>query len=364
MDCPCLVTRFRPARFESLVTTISDGAQVTDLAISRANYLMIAQLIWQSGCEGNLSKLKNFRCRAAILQALLQYRLSGNIAFDADSPEYRLDLVANLRDNWAVHWPGGLLLASAQIPDRDPFNLNLSDISHNPLSLRPAHAFWQKPDEALSKGIIYRIAGFLTRADIQRLDRHLLKLASSNGIESERYQAVCHININSIIRFPNANNYNCSNRSSSQSINATIEIEYHDNQITFLGVVSLSLLDSSLIWQPAVSTIKILDIGSHRQLNAKLSGPSDKLSARLQNGNRISEMILNWPLDSTNSGPPKSLDMELIVSQDFKVLQKAIDQMISAAIAGKSQALVSRPFRQRTIINDLENYLGMKALKW
>lgn len=83
-----------------------------------------------------------------------------------------------------------------------------------------------------------------------------------------------------------------------------------------------------------------------------------------QNANRISEMTLSWPQNSVNGGPPQSLQMELVVSYDYKVLQDAIEQMVSEAMTGRSQALTSKPFRQQAIIADLEKHLGMEALKW
>ena len=358
------LTTTRPDKFESLISTMSQGAEAIDLATSRANYLAVAQLIWQSGCEGDSSRLSKFRCRAAILQALLQYRLSGDIAFDTESPVYRSDYVSNLRNNWDTHWPAGLLLASAQIPDTEPFRPALSDASHNPLSLRPPHAFWQKPEEIFSRGVIYRISGFLTQADIQRLDQHLMNLASSGKIESKTYQTICNINGNPTSLSVTAYRFDCANQSSPQSIRAAIEIDYQNNSIVALRVSSLSLPGSSLIWQPVTSKFKIFDTGSDRRLNAKLSGSSGMLSARIQNGNRISEMTLSWPQNSVNGGPPQSLQMELVVSYGYKVLQDAIEQMVSEAMTGRSQALTSKPFRQQAIIGDLVKHLGMEALKW
>lgn len=358
------LTRAQPAKFESVATTISDGAEAIDLATGRANYLAAAQLIWQSGCEGILAKNNNFRCRAAILQALLQYRLSGNIAFDTDSTEYQLDFVSALRNNWNIQWPGGLMLASARIPDRDPFNPQLSEASQNPLSMRPAHAFWLKPDEAFLKGIVYRIAGFLTEADIRRLDQHLHKIASTVNIESEHYRAICKLDNNMTNLPPVTYRFECINQSSPQSITATIEIEHQNDGLVSVSAMSLSLPDSSLIWQPTVANFNLIVTGANKRLNAKLSGAQGGLSARMQNGNRISEMNLNWLQGNPNSGPPQSFNMELIVLSDFRIVQDAISQMVFETMAGRSQSLTSQPVRQQAIISELEKILGMEVLKW
>jgi len=78
-----------------------------------------------------------------------------------------------------------------------------------------------------------------------------------------------------------------------------------------------------------VADFNLIETGANKRLNAKLSGTQGGLSARMQNGKRISEISLNWPQGNPNSGPPQSLNMELIVLNDFRILQDAITQMVS-----------------------------------
>ena len=70
------------------------------------------------------------------------------------------------------------------------------------------------------------------------------------------------------------------------------------------------------------------------------------------------------PQGNLGSGPLKSLNMELIVLSDFRILQDVIKQMMFDTVAGRSQALTSQPVRRQVIISELEKILGMEALKW
>jgi hypothetical protein len=355
----------QPARFSSLITALSDDAQAIDLAVNRANYLAAAQLIWQSGCKSDSSGPGDYRCRAAILRALLQYRLSGELTFDAMSSSYRTDYIASLDANWRIHWPHGLLLASAQIPDSNPFEPPLSDASHDPLSPRVAHAHWQEPSEALARGIVYLLAGFLTEADIRRIDRHLLHLASNHKTETRNYKTSCVLVAKPTTGHITEYRYDCGNQSASRSINATIEIEYAKHEPVSLRMLNLTLPGEPIIWQPTVSAFKLLSSSSSGQIQAQLSGASGVISARLANGNRIDEMILSWTQKSAGSGLlAEILELELIVINDFKFLRDAIKQMVTEGLAGGSDALSSLAFRQRAIIADLEKSLGMKTAGW
>ena len=362
-DVAIKIARAQPAKYRSLIAALSDDAGAIDLAINSANYLAAARIIWQSGCDGS-DMLKNLRCRAAILLALLQFRLSDNVAFDMKSPGYQADYLTSLDENWRHHWPGGLSLVSARIPDINPFKPASSNADHDPLYPRPAQAFWPVPSEALSRGVIYRIAEFLTEADILRLDQHLLKQAGSRDIKSSLYRSDCSLNSDSNSETSSEFIFDCSNSSSIQSINATIGIEFNNRQVVALRVLKLSLRGNALIWQPSVANFTISSTSRSNRLKAKLSGSSGKLSARLENGNRFDELSLSWPQNNSDGEPPESLALELIISHDFKILRQAIEKMVAEGLGGESEILSSLPFSQRAIIGDLEKQLGMKTLGW
>lgn len=160
----------QPQMFNSLIDVVTADAGVIDLLSERANYLAAAQLIWQRGCQTR-------QCRLALLRAILQYRLSGESSFDTNHPDYHQDYYNELTSTWETRWPEGLALANSRIIDRDPFSTGPAPVEQDPLFLRPAHAVWYRVDPILARGIVYRLAGYLTFADVQRIDRHLIKLS-------------------------------------------------------------------------------------------------------------------------------------------------------------------------------------------
>ena len=72
-----------------------------------------AEALVAEGCD-------NLACRAAMLRAVLQYRLSGKSSFARDHPDYRGDYIAGLKRNWVRNWPEGLALGNSRIVDRKP----------------------------------------------------------------------------------------------------------------------------------------------------------------------------------------------------------------------------------------------------
>ncbi len=122
-----------PQRFNSLIGVVTLDAGVIDVLAERANYLSAAQAIWQQGCDTPA-------CRAAMLRAVLQYRLSGKSNFDTSASGYQHDYFDSLRHDWSRKWPRGLALPGSRLPDRNPFAPDESKISHDPLLPRPAQA--------------------------------------------------------------------------------------------------------------------------------------------------------------------------------------------------------------------------------
>ena len=110
-----------------------------------------------------------------MLKAILQFRLSGDIAFDHTTPRYLETLSAFYR-NWRGHWPAGLFVATANIPDRSPFDSQVNVAVHDPLVQRAPQAFWPEPLDMVAGGTVTWLSEFITDADIERYDRHLSQI--------------------------------------------------------------------------------------------------------------------------------------------------------------------------------------------
>src|SRR5262249_44214280 len=95
-----------------------DLPDAIDAATDRANWLGVWQRLWSDGCGAD--DAAGARCRAAAFTLALQYRLTGERAYDDRSATWREGLQLPLTREWRVRWPGGLAIPNPDIPNRDP----------------------------------------------------------------------------------------------------------------------------------------------------------------------------------------------------------------------------------------------------
>jgi hypothetical protein len=331
----------QPQKYDSLIDVVSADAGVIDLLTERANYLAAAQFIWQRGCQTR-------RCRVALLRAILQYRLSGESSFDSNHPDYRQDYFNELTRNWETRWPEGLALANSRVADRDPFATGPASLEQDPLFLRPAHATWYRVDPILARGIVYRLSGYLTLADVQRIDRHMIELSDDPSTPIQKFSASC--------RFEDQANQtrilNCGNATTPESLQARFSIEYQQGNLDSIRIMKLQIpLDANLM-QPKIRQLSRLQRG----VKAELEHETTNLAQRLANGDRIKSLVLlgNDPLLSGK------ISLEVEVAEEFRL----VDQALSSLLEKNQQALGDSAFRRKTIVRELALALGMKPMDW
>ncbi|NMF91314.1 hypothetical protein, partial [Aromatoleum petrolei] len=120
-----------------------------DTAAQRANRFALWQALWQTGCgDGE----RGARCRAALFEAALRYRATGRHELAA----LQGAILPAFAAAWQTHWPSGLALPDANIPNRDPLPEGLSRTDgvmlanipapFEPLAPRPPLEVWPAPD--------------------------------------------------------------------------------------------------------------------------------------------------------------------------------------------------------------------------
>jgi len=328
-----------PERYASQVDVITLDAGVIDVLAERANYLAAAQFIWREGCASPA-------CRAAMLRAALQYRLSGKINFDHEAVSYRRDYYAQLQDSWRDRWPGGLALPGSRIPDRDPFAVAPRELSQDPLMPRPPQASWQQFDTALAAGVVFRLGGFFTLADIRRLDRRLVKLAAAGTAPGLRLRAACRV----APKVEDALRLVCD---AAQGLRATLELETGRQGIVELRVVALKLPFDANLWQPEILQLSAFD----RRLVAQFGNRRSGLSQRLASGDRLVSMTLDW----TDLIPADGASLEIEVSREFGFLDAALERMRAGDDGSRFAGGV---FNREALLRPLMRELGMPPLDW
>ena len=350
----------QPARYPSATAALGGhDAALLDYSTDRANYFSAYQLLWQQACGGeNPNNEAAVLCRAGVLKALLQFRLSGDIAYDISSTRYG-DTLRAFYGNWHTNWPGGLLVATADIPDRSPLEPDTGDPTLDALLQRLPQAFWPDPIDMVAGGMVTRLAEFIIDADIARYDTYLQRM----GTDSTRtiHESSCDIQPTS----PQLSNapvmFNCGD---SQSVNAHIEVVIDDSQVVGGHVLELHLPGDTYLWS-ATSKETTLDTQlGHTTLEAVL-GNSSKFHPRIDDGRRLESISLTWEgSELTRDLIGSQAHVSFTIVDDFSPIENAIEAMVRETLSGRSDALSAKPFRRQAVVSDLNRHLGMPALKW
>ncbi len=330
-----------PARYGSLVGLVSNDAGVIDLLSERANYLSAAQFFWREGCA-------TARCRAALLRAVLQYRLAAETSFDWHDPRFDADFERDLERRFARRWPHGVALAGSRIPNREPFAGEPSR-EQDPLMPRPPQATWRRVDPVLTRGLVYRLAGFFTQADIHRIDAALR--AGSGSPARRRHVARCSAGESDA----DVARVVCGDPAVAGRLRARLEIDVGDGAAVPVRVQSLQIPGDLNLWQPVVEAVQPVAGGLSLQL-----GAAGGLSLRLADGSRVSRFELGWRGDFAAS----DIVLEVELAREFTGLDAALDELLASHRRGQASSLAGGPFERRRLLDELLPVLGLDAPRW
>ena len=343
-----------------------DNVWGLDYATDRANYFASSQFIWQHACgaDNRSEKLKAIQCRAAMLKAVLQYHLLDYV--DQHSSGFREWFLPMVIKNWQKKWPGGLLIATADIDDRNPFSVSKT-ASQDPLNPRPPRAKWLKPSTHLLTGIIYQTADFITETDIIQIDRFLRQQAIVKNIPVKRYRSTCRLNRTADIGIQQHIAFSCEQ--------GNIAAEPVFSAIGVFIVAQNRIIDGNIntLELPEVSeNIRFLDLadtpiiqdGNVLRARIPVNKYKSQIGARLFNGTLIRELEFEWPATLKAFSSVNNQTASLITVDDLDPLYSAIDKMTLDTQNGHGDALSAKPIRRHALLKSLHRQLGMPALKW
>lgn len=169
--------------------TVQRGVDIPnaiDDAIHRANRISVTQRIWREACDA--------ACRAAALTAALQYRLSGERAFDVPG------LTGALSRAFAARWPAGLAIPNPELPNREPLavpagtgGIALSQVGAGLEALAPRAPLetWTADDPLLARRFVVSLAELVADSDVQDLDAALRRRGAA--ARRHTYTAICSV---------------------------------------------------------------------------------------------------------------------------------------------------------------------------
>ncbi len=349
--------------------TGTDTPNLIDDATDRANGLSAAQWLWSEGC-GPERSTEAAACRATLLTAALRHSLSGGRGFADDAQAFRRT-VRHLERRWREHWPDGLAVPSADIPNRDPLRVlprdevassirtpaightTLRNLAHvparfEPLNPRPPLAVWRAHDEDILARVIADLAGFFTAPDLARLDFHL---SAQPAPTTHRRTETCEFE-------PKAqgdNRWRIAFR-----CQGAIDTEgrfYVDPEGFREGSLDHLAVDGERMSGITLGAARLAADGVAFDLRR------DKLSLRRRDGNALRVLRFDWR-PAADPSARFTGTARLDMSEDFATVEQAIDELASASLAGKTDVLSAAPFRRAAVLPALFARLGLPALDW
>ena len=343
-----------------------DNVWALDYATDRANYFASSQFIWQHACGNDESsiRLDAIQCRAAMFKAILQYHLLDFV--DQNSISFRDWFLPVILRNWQQKWPSGLLIATADIEDKNPFSVS-AIAAQDPLNPRQPRAKWLKPSSHLLTGIIYQTADFITESDIFEIDQFLKDQAQLNNAPEKRYQSTCSLKRTADIGLQQHLEFSCQDTNSlyESAFNVTGAFIVEGDHIVDGNINTLTL--------PSIAAnLRFLDLanttikkqGELLRASIPVNKYQSQIGARLFDGTLIKQLEFVWPASLEEFNNTRNQPASLFTVDDIEPLYLAIDKMIENNLNGNSDTFSSKPFRRHSLVKSLHQELGMPALKW
>jgi hypothetical protein len=352
--------RERPVFYGVPVRRGVDIPDAIDAATGRANWLGVWQRLWSEGCgtDGPAAG----RCRAAAFTSALQYRLTGERAFDDRTAAWRDHLHATLTREWRARWPGGLAIPNPDIPNRDPLPFPPgrepagTAVAHiaaslEPLQPRPPLETWTIDRADMVRRFVAGLAGFIAAADVRALDAHLARRA----VRAERrsYDAPCQMSWTSRwLRFKCAS----TTESAAQRVRLAGRLDRGGGGLSG----ELNALEAG-----GGAPLEQLEIsaGAHdlKTGSLKLTPASHGMRARLSEGSAVERIEMHWHAADVHlfdGVHTVAANASVHTVDDFALVRDAIAAMANEGV------FAAQPFNRAALLALLFGKLGLPARVW
>ncbi|MCG6873987.1 MAG: hypothetical protein LJE97_02735 [Betaproteobacteria bacterium] len=355
---PRVAAALEAARSDFYGISVRRGVDIPDAidaATDRANRFLLVQRLWREACGADASTAT--RCRAALLAAALQFRLSGDRAFDTQAPAWRETFVPVFTGNFSARWPAGLAVADPDIPNRDPMRMEggrlveglaLTHVAapFEPLAPRPPLEVWSINRPETPRRLVAGLAAFIAAADVQALDAHL----ASRSATRHDLTAPCKVTwSDAALRFDCAttDGLRVAGRATLEAGRVTGGAM---NELTTAGtsLTNLAVKKGTLDARAGQLT---LDVGS------------PGLRGRLADGSAISSVVIAWsPAAGTSPERVRELAARIHVTVSDEFL--AVRDALAALAAAPDSALADGTFGRARVLSALFARLGIPEQAW
>ena len=350
----------------------SESADI-DASTNRANLFTLAQQFWQGVCGVN-SEYKETRCRAALFELVLQYRLQETNRTLASSDLIQQYLLPESVSNIQSLWPDGISIASSDIPNLNPLvtgekvHLRAAEELKTPRTLR---INW-RPGNLVR--IVQGLGRFIALSDIKQLDNRLYQLSVSSNRNRATISGDCKIQRTDKIEKKAIQEYKTGDISihcllNNNGISKTLDLlgnfYIESGKISELSVFSRLVLDSqSSIQGFTHNGGYIIDEGDAWVIRLKLFDSNRNFRARLTGGDIIDEVEIRWPRHGNEDelftqGESVQGRAGLTVYQSNRSLELGLTGMIRSSEEGMTDVFSSQAFRGEKLMAELFEQLDL-----
>ncbi len=343
-----------------------DIPDAIDAATDRANRFVLVQRLWREAC--GTDAIAAARCRGALLAAALQYRLTGDRAFDVRAPEWREAFLPVFDATFSARWPSGLAVANPDIPNRDPLlmeggrlaeGLALSHVAapFEPLAPRRPLEVLRSDQANLPQRVVAWLAAFIAAADVRALDEYL---AARTGGVRRTFTAPCKV-----VRSAKSLRFDCSagdpSAPDAMQLAGSVRLAAGD-QVAGGTLNQLAAAGASLTNLRVAGGTLDERVGRLGLEVAATSGPNG-LHGRLADGSAITSIVMNWP---PMAAAPSDRAAELAASVRMTTVDDfpAVRAALGALAAEPKGALDAQAFGRARVLSALFARLGVTARAW
>lgn len=321
-----------------------DIPQFIDNATDRGNLLAPYQLLWLQGC-GSATPAA-IRCRAALMVAGLQLRLSNESGFERASERMVRDFNTPTQAAWQQHWPEGLLIPDADVPNRDPMRAvaegqpQFVHARFDPLNPRRHSERWQWQIDRYRA--VRAVSDSLSQADVSALDNFLFSRESNSA---RTHRASCDVVHTKLDDGTERLSIRCKGGQGDTLPDATGSLIRSPN-----GSITGNLDTLRLEGDERLGNVTL--VGQETAGSYRLDPRRGAMHLRRYNGNAIASITLRLAPTA-----PGQAEIELEERDDFAVVSRTVDELA----AGLPDLFADRPFRRSETLSALFATIGLNT---
>ena len=342
-----------------------------DRATDQARMFSALQTLWGPMCEGK-TRSASIRCRAGLLTLILEkhfFRITKAFTDSELVSNYFLPIAGV---GFIENWPNGLLIQTADIPDRRPLHLDPPTTvvpRSDPLNVRAIRLFL--PFEEITR-LIEGLASFMPSIDMKALDDALYADNSISGGLRWRFRGTCEIDKQEHLQDEALIDIECqvSDRSFGRLFNLLGDLSIEGQEIAAREPLNRWLVGDGMFFNNIYHGGSPIAIDEdHWKIELAFHSGDDRSHVWLPDGAAVESVVIRWPREPGAKSPvptSKNLAGEAVMTlrPGYERVEASINRMIERAEAGNLGVFDDNVFRGGRIIQAILKEMAVDSTPW